>query len=48
MHFRVFSEGLKVKVQIGGNFWVAKAPNIYLGCLKILIFFFGGGGGGER
>ena len=28
-------------------FWVAKTSNIYLGCLKIMIFFFflGGGGG---
>ena len=33
-------------------YWVAKISNIYLGCLKFLIFFFffflGGGGGGER
>ena len=31
-------------------YWVAKISNIYLGCLKFLIFFFffffGGGGGG--
>ena len=29
-------------------FWVAKISNIYLECLKFLIFFFffGGGGGG--
>ena len=30
-------------------FWVAKTSNIYLGCLKFMIFFFlfflGGGGG---
>ena len=25
-------------------FRVAKISNIYLGCLKFLIFFFGGGG----
>ena len=29
---------LKVKVQNGGYFWVAKISNIYLGCLKFLIF----------
>ena len=32
-------------------FWVAKISNIYLECLKFLIFFFflgGGGGGGEQ
>ena len=32
--------------------WVAKISNIYLGCLKILVFcflnFFFGGGGGEH
>ena len=39
MHFRVF------KVQNGGIFFrVAKISNIFLGCLKFLIF--GGGGGG--
>ena len=36
MHFRSF---LKVKVQSGGHFWLAKISNIYLGCLKFLIFF---------
>ena len=32
---------LKVTVQNGGYFWVAKISNIYLGCLKFLIFFEG-------
>ena len=36
MHLGSF---LKVKVQNGGCFWVAKISNIYLGCLKFLIFF---------
>ena len=29
-------------------FWVAKTSDIYLGCLKFMIYFFflGGGGGG--
>ena len=35
MHLGSF---LKVKVQIGGIFLVAKIPNIYWGCLKFLIF----------
>ena len=39
MHFRVF---FKV-YRIGIFFWVAKISNIFLGCLKLLIFF-----GGER
>ena len=34
---------LKVNVQIWDIFWVAKILNIFLGCLKFLIFF-----GGER
>ena len=29
-------------------FGVAKISNIYLGCLKFMLFFFFGGGGGER
>ena len=42
MHFRVFSEGQ-------GTDWgiflgLLKNSNIYLGCLKFMIFFFGGGG----
>ena len=37
MHF--FGYFLKVKVQNGGIFGVAKISNIYLGCLKFLIFF---------
>ena len=40
VHFRAFSEGQGTKWRI---FWVAKISNIYLGCLKFLIFF-----GGER
>ena len=41
MQFRVV---FKVKVQrIGIFLWVAKISNIFLGCLKFLIFF-----GGER
>ena len=32
---------LKVKVQNGGIFGVAKISNIFLGCLKFLIFFGG-------
>ena len=31
----------KVKVQIWDIFWVAKISNIFLGCLKFLIFFWG-------
>ena len=38
MHFRVF---FKVKVQNWDIFWVAKISNIFLGCLKFLIFFLG-------
>ena len=30
---------------MGDIFWAAKISNIFLGCLKFLIFFFGGGGG---
>ena len=30
------------------TFWVAKTSNIYLGCLKFIIFFFFWGGGGEQ
>ena len=40
MQFRVF---FKVKEQNWDIFGVAKIPNIFLGCLKFLIFF-----GGER
>ena len=38
MHFRVFSEGqgTEWKIFLGS----AKISNIYLGCLKFLIFFF--------
>ena len=51
MHFRVFSEGHGTEWRI---FWVTKTSNIYLGCLKFMIyiyiyiffFFLGGGGGG--
>ena len=32
---------MKVRVQNGGYFWVAKSSNIYLGFLKFLIFFLG-------
>ena len=32
---------LKVKVQIGGIVLVAKNSNIFLGCLKFLIYFGG-------
>ena len=38
MHFRVFSEGQGTKWR---TFLVAKISNIYLGCLKFLIFFWG-------
>ena len=38
MQFRVF---LKVKVQNWDIFGVAKISNIFLGCLKFLIFFWG-------
>ena len=31
---------------MGVFFWVGTYSNIFLGCLKFLIFFFGGGGGG--
>ena len=31
---------LKVKVQNGGIFVLAKILNIFFGCLKFLIFFF--------
>ena len=41
MQLRVF---FKVKVQNWDFFLVAKISNIFLGCLKFLIFFFGGGG----
>ena len=40
MHFRVF---FKVKVNF---FEVAKISNIFLECLKFLIYIFLGGGGG--
>ena len=35
MQFRVF---FKVNVQNWNIFWVAKISNIFLGCLKFLIF----------
>ena len=38
MHFRVF---FKVKVQNWDIFWVAKISNIFLRCLKFMIFFLG-------
>ena len=39
MQFRSF---FKVKVQNWDVFfWVAKISNIFLGCLKFLIFFWG-------
>ena len=37
MQFRVF---FKVKVQNWDIFWFAKSSNIFLGCLKFLIFFW--------
>ena len=40
MQFRVFFL-FKVKVQNWVSFWVAKISNIFLGCLKFLIFFWG-------
>ena len=39
MHFRVFF--LRSMYRIGIFFWVAKVSNIFLGCLKFLIFFWG-------
>ena len=39
MHFRVFSEGQGTLYIMGDIFGVAKILNIYLGCLKFLIFF---------
>ena len=36
MHFRVF---LRSRYRIGIFFGVAKISNIFLGCLKFLIFF---------
>ena len=39
MHFRGF---LKVKVQNGGIFGVGKISNIFVGCLKFLLFLGGG------
>ena len=41
MHFRIFFQGQGTKWRI--SFLVAKISNIYLGCLKFLIFL-----GGER
>ena len=41
MHFRVFSEGQGT--EWGKFFWVAKISNIFLECLKFLIFFGGEG-----
>ena len=38
MQFRVF---FKVKVQNWDIFWVAKISNIFLGCLKFLIYLLG-------
>ena len=42
MHFIVFSKGQSTEWWI--FFGVAKSFNIFLGCLKFLIFFFWGGG----
>ena len=39
MHFRVFSEGQGTLYIMEDIFGVAKILNIYLGCLKFLIFF---------
>ena len=41
MHLRVFSYGARYRMGGGGGvfFWVAKISNIFLGCLKFLIFF---------
>ena len=39
MQFRVFF--LKSRYRIGIFIWVAKISNIFLGCLKFLIFFWG-------
>ena len=38
MHFRVF---FKARVQNWDIFWAAKISNIFLGCLKFLIYFWG-------
>ena len=38
MHFKVFSWGQGK--ELGIFFWVAKISNIFLGCLKFLIFFW--------
>ena len=43
MHFIVFSKGQGT--EWGIFLGVAKFFNIFLGCLKFLIFFFLGGGG---
>ena len=43
MHFKVFSKGLGT--ELGIFFGVAKISNIFLRCLKFLIFF---GGEGQR
>ena len=37
MQFRVF---LRSKYRIGIFLWVAKISNIFLGCLKFLIFYW--------
>ena len=39
MQFRVLL--LRSRYRIGIFFWVAKISNIFLGCLKFLIFFWG-------
>ena len=39
MQFRVFF--LRSRYRIGIFFWGAKISNIFLGCLKFLIFFWG-------
>ena len=36
MHFRVY---LRSKYRMGEKFWAAKISNLFLGCLKFLIFF---------
>ena len=42
MYFRVFPSGQGTEWE-----WVGKISNVFLGCLRFLIFF-GGRGGGKR
>ena len=39
LFYAIFGSFLKVKVQNGGIFWVAKISNIYLVCFKFLMLF---------